>query len=885
MEELTGLTPAEVEERLRLEGYNELPSSGTRGLPAIALEVVREPMFLLLVFAGALYAVLGDLQEAGMLLAFVFVVMGITIYQERKTERALEALRDLSSPRALVIRGGQQVRIAGREVARGDIVLLVEGDRVPADAVLLSCNDLLVDESLLTGESVPVRKLACAGPVTLQVAQARPGGDDLPNMYSGTLVLQGQGIAEVVGIGARTEMGRIGLALQNTDLEPTLLQVQSRRLVRNLAILGLSVCALVVVVYGLTRGDWIAGLLAGVTLAMATLPEEIPVVLTVFLALGAWRIGQKGVLTRRIPAVESLGSATTLCVDKTGTLTINKMTIARLYARGQWFNTLEDHEEDGAAAPIADEPLAMGTPNDELPVHAGALDAPSHELFHPLVEYGILASELDPFDPMEKAFNQLGDRYFKDTEHLHHDWDLVYEYPLSRQLLAMSHVWRSPKRDAYVIASKGAPEAIANLCHFTHEQLDELSERIGAMADDGLRVLGVARAHYKGAEWPGEQHDFDFEFLGLVGLSDPPRPSVSRSLKECREAGIRVIMITGDYPGTARAIARRIGLEPAEDVITGSELDAMSDAELQKRIVSCNIFARVVPEQKLKLVEALKARGEVVAMTGDGVNDAPALKAANIGVAMGLRGTDVAREAASLVLLDDDFSSIVAAVRLGRRIYDNLKKAVAYVFAVHTPIIGLTLLPLLFRWPLIFSPVHVVFLELIIDPACSVVFEAEPEEGDVMSRPPRNPKEPLFGRRMVGLSVLQGLVVLGILIGVYGISLSLGRGAEEARALTFTTLIVANLALILTNRSWSRLIGSTLKVRNTALWWVLGGAVTFLGLVLYVPFLRRLFGFGPLHLVDLAICIAAGLVSVAWFEALKAIMARRRAASSAGGRG
>jgi Ca2+-transporting ATPase len=870
VEEPQGLSSSEAAERLRSEGYNELPSSSKRGFLHIALGVAKEPMFLLLVISGALYAALGDLQEAIMLLGFVFVIMGITIYQERKTERALEALRDLSSPRARVIRDGVQIYIPGREVARGDIVLVAEGDRVPADAVLLSCMDLQADESLLTGESVPVRKLPREGAPTEETGRVRPGGDDLPNIFSGTLIVQGQGVAQVTATGSRTEMGLIGVALENTEQEQTQLQRHSARLVRNMAFVGLFVCALVVVIYGLTRGHWVDGLLAGLTLAMATLPEEIPVVLTIFLALGAWRISQKRVLTRRIPAVESLGSATVLCVDKTGTLTLNKMTIARLYAAGGFLEIAQEHEGE-----VVDT-TKTGDAQAKSPLEEAA-----YEDFHRLMEYGILASELDPFDPMEKAFTRLGERYFKDTEHLHGDWSLVHEYPLSRELLAMSHVWQSPQGDAYVIASKGAPEAVANLCHLDEAQMAEVSRSIDAMAEDGLRVLGVARAFYSGAEWPGAQHDFDFEFLGLVGLADPPRASVAQSLKECRTAGIRVIMITGDYPGTARAIARRIGLGPVEVVITGPELDVMSDSELQERIADCNIFARVVPEQKLKLVQALKARGELVAMTGDGVNDAPALKAANIGVAMGQRGTDVAREASSLVLLDDDFSSIVAAVRLGRRIFDNLKKAVAYIFAVHTPIIGLTLVPLIMRWPLIFSPVHVVFLELIIDPACSVVFEAEPEEKNVMTRKPRPVGEPLFGRKVLGVSILQGAVVLAILVAVYAIALWRDQSTEQARALTFTALIVANLALILTNRSWSRGFISTLRTPNKALWWVLGGAVIFLGLVLYVPALRQLFGFGVLHAVDLAICLAAGVVSVVWFEAFKAIRSKKERAAEA----
>jgi Ca2+-transporting ATPase len=872
-DEQSGLSPAEAGERLDTEGFNELPSGKKRNLLAIALGVVREPMFLLLVISGALYAALGDLKEALMLLGFVFVVMGITVYQERKTERALEALRDLSSPRALVVRGGEQLRIPSREVVRGDIVLVAEGDRVPADAVLVVCDNMQVDESLLTGESVPVRKLASLDRAADTIAASRPGGDDLPTIYAGTLVVQGHGIAQVAATGPRTEMGRIGLALEATEREPTDLQRQSGRLVRNMALVGLGVCVLVVLVYGFTRGRWTEGLLAGLTLAMATLPEEIPVVLTVFLALGAWRISQKNVLTRRIPAVESLGSATVLCVDKTGTLTLNRMTIARLFAGGRSFAVPgegQDENDDRDASAKADAG-SVGVP----------LDDPAHEPFHELMEYGILASELDPFDPMEKAFKVLGARYFSGSEHLHDDWRLVHEYPLSRELLAMSHVWRSPAGDTHLIAAKGAPEAIADLCHFDQAQRDELARAIDAMAEDGLRVLGVARALYKGEEWPGAQHDFDFTFLGLVGLSDPPRPTVAKSLSDCRTAGIRVIMITGDYPGTARAIARQIGLEPVDNVITGPELEGMDDQELEARIGECNIFARMVPEQKLKLVRALKARGEMVAMTGDGVNDAPALKAASIGVAMGQRGTDVAREAASLVLLDDDFSSIVAAVRMGRRVFDNLKKAIAYIFAVHTPIIGLTIIPLIARWPMVFSPVHVVFLELLIDPACSVAFEAEREEKDVMHRRPRPVKEPLFGRKVLGLSVLQGFVVLAVLAVLYGVSLALGKTEDVARALTFTALIVANLALILTNRSWSAGFHTTLRARNTALWWIFGGAVLFLGLVLYVPALRDLFGFGVLHAVDLAICLVAGVLSVAWFEVFKIVRGRRaRAAAS-----
>lgn len=832
---IQGLTEADAAARLAAEGPNELPSSRRRNVLAIALGVVREPMFLLLVACGTIYLILGDIQEAAMLLGFVFIVMGITIYQERKTERALEALRDLSSPRALVIRGGRQRRIAGREVVRGDTLILAEGDRVPADVVLIWEIGLSVDESLLTGESVAVRKR----PGDPGEAMARPGGEDTPFLYSGTLVVSGQGVAVVASIGEATEMGRIGRALDSLEPEGTVLQKQTARLVRNLAVIGLSLCAVVVVVYGLTRGDWLKGILAGLTLAMAVLPEEFPVVLTIFLALGAWRIAKEQVLTRRIPAVETLGSATVLCVDKTGTLTQNRMTVAKLHAGGV---TVDVRPGSGA----------------ELP-----------EAVHEVVEFGILASKKDPFDPMERALRDLGIRSLAKTEHLHDDWTLIHEYPLSRELLAISHVWRAPDGEAFEIAAKGAPEAIADLCHLGPLEMARLLEIVGTLADEGLRVLGVARARFLRGDLPDAQHDFNFEFMGLIGLADPVRESVPDAIAECYHAGIRVVMITGDYAGTARNIARAIGLRSPDDAITGAELDAMDEETLRRRLQTCNVFARVVPEQKLKLVQALKANGEIVAMTGDGVNDAPALKAAHIGIAMGARGTDVAREAAGLVLVEDDFSSIVAAVRMGRRIFDNLQRAMAYIVAIHVPIAGMSLLPVLLNWPLVLLPVHIVFLELIIDPACSIVFEAESGEKNLMRRPPRDSKQPLFSRRVLIVSLLQGLSVLAFALAIYAISLGREQGEPEARALTFTTLIVANLALILTNRSWSRTAVGCLGERNAALWWVVAGAVGFLVLVLQVPALRGVFLFSKLHAADLAVCVGAGLSSVLWFEIVK----------------
>lgn len=831
---LQGLTEQEARERLATDGYNELPSTKKRTFFHILLEVLREPMFLMLIACGVLYLFLGDQEEAIMLMGFVVVIIGITFYQEQKTERALDALRDLSSPRALVIRDGRQQRIAGREVVRDDIVLIAEGDRVPADSVLLTGSNISVDESLLTGESVPVRKRTWDG----QLEMGRPGGDDQPFIYSGTMVVKGQGVVQVRATGIRTEIGKIGKALQILEPEDTNLQQQTGKIVRNFAIIGLAMCAVVVVVFGLTRGDWLHGFLAGITLAMATLPEEFPVVLTIFLALGAWRISQRHVLTRRVPAVEMLGAATVLCTDKTGTLTQNRMTVTHLM-----------HEN---------EMLEVGLKQRNLP-----------ESFHELVEYGILATPPDPFDPMEKAIKELGGRTLVNTEHLHSDWDLMKEYPLSEKLLAMSDVWRSKSQDRFVIAAKGAPEAIADLCHLDETKLEEIKSSVNQMADQGLRVLGVAKAEFSSLNLPAEQHDFEFRFIGLLGLADPVRPEVPHAVEECYQAGIRVIMITGDYPGTARNIARQIGIKPDDDIITGVELDAMSDETLRERIKTTCIFARAVPEQKLRIVAALKANGEVVAMTGDGVNDAPALKAAHIGIAMGGRGTDVARESAALVLVDDNFASIVSAVRMGRRIFDNLKKAMAFIFSVHIPIAGMSLIPVFFKMPLALLPVHVLFLELIIDPSCTVVFEMEEDERDIMQRPPRKLDAPLFGRSMVISGLIQGLGILVVVAAVYIFALSQNLGEGEARMFAFVTLVIGNLGLIFANRSRTLSIVQSLRIPNKALWWVSGGALFFLVLVLSVPALRDVFQFAPVHRWEMALLFASGLTSILFAESVK----------------
>ncbi|MHB8824577.1 MAG: cation-translocating P-type ATPase [Thiobacillus sp.] len=834
-------------ERLAVEGANALPESGPHGTAAMVLEVIREPMFLLLIAATAIYLALGDLHEALMLLFFVAVAMGITLYQSHKTERVLQALRDLTSPRALLLRDGEKQRIAGREVVRDDIVMLAEGDRVPADALLLMSNGLQVDESLLTGEATPVRKAAGDG----QPAAARPGGDDLPWVYSGTLVVQGQGVARVTATGPRTEIGRIGKSLQALRPEPSPLQRQVRRMMWAFALLGAILCGVVVVLYGLTRDAWLEALLAGITLAISLLPQEFLVVLTVFLALGAWRISRSRVLTRRIPALETLGAATILCADKTGTITENRMTVTQLVTRDACY-----------AVDYA---------------HANTLP----EAFHELVEFSVLASLVDPFDPMEKAFRRLADHYLAGTEHLHDDWSLEQHYPLSRDMLAMSHGWKATQRDEYVVAAKGAPEAIADLCHLSAAETAAIAEQADHLAGQGLRVLAIAQATFNGTAWPPQQHDFPFVFLGMIALADPVRVRVPEAIRVARRAGMRVVMITGDYPGTAEAVAREAGIDMGGGILSGPEIDALDDAALRQRLKTTHVFARVAPEQKLRLVQAFKANGEVVAMTGDGVNDASALKAAHIGIAMGGRGTDVAREASSLVLLDDDFATIVDAIRLGRRIYSNLHKAMAYVLAVHVPIAGMALLPLLLGLPLVLAPVHIVFLELVIDPACSIVFEAEPEEPGSMERPPRRAEAPLFSLRTLLLSLLQGATVFLAVAAVYALSLQRGQGADEARALTFATLVIGNLWLILANRSWSTTLLASLHTPNPALWWVIGGTLGFLAFVLYVPGLREVFEFTTLHANDVLLALAAGAAGIAWFELFKWAKGRKTAGDSA----
>ncbi|WP_018152209.1 cation-translocating P-type ATPase [Leeia oryzae] len=820
------LTTDEANALQAAEGFNELAIDQQRSFYRIALEVIREPMFILLLGAGSIYLLIGDIGEALTLLGFVVIIMLVTTIQERRTERALEALRDISSPRALVIRDGVPVRLPGREVVRGDLMMLSEGDRVAADGRILEAHELALDESMLTGESETVSKQA-------------DDPTELGSVFAGTLLTGGQAVVRVEATGQYTQLGKIGQSLQAIDTSSSPLKQEIAALTRRLTVVGLGVCTLLTALFIWIRGDYLAGLLSGITLAMSLLPQEFPVILIVFLAFGARRIATQRVLTRHLSAIETLGATTVLCVDKTGTLTQNRMTVAALIA-GDALLDLQDP-----------------TQVTELP-----------EAFHELLEYAVLASEMQPHDPMELAFHRLANAYLANTEHLHPDWDLTHEYELSPTLLAMSHLWQSKTMPGNTVASKGAPEAILDLCHLDETRTSHILKQAGQLADQGLRVLGIARARHHGDTMPDIQHDFDFEFLGLIGLIDPLRQEVPSAVAECRSAGIRVIMITGDHPRTAKAIGQQAGLDTTQ-MLTGADVQTMPAESLAKAIRHVDIFARVSPLQKLQLVNALKANGEVVAMTGDGVNDAPALKAAHIGIAMGKRGTDVAREAAALVLLDDNFGAIVDAIRLGRRIFRNLRQAMVYTFAVHVPIIVLSIFPLLTGLPLILAPIHIAFLELVIDPVCSVVFEAETPTENLMQRPPRKANEPLLALSSMVLSLLLGLACSVQVALWYLYLLKNGTPAETARAAAFVTLISANTGLIFSSRTSKPGVLKAMGGINILALWIIGASLLILLAITRFTSLATLFAFSTLTIAQWLTAFAVGASAIVLFEVSK----------------
>lgn len=807
-----GLTQQEAAARLVRFGKNVVQEPRSRGLREIATETLREPMFLLLLGAAALYLAVGDFAEGLFLTAGALLSLGLVIIQQARTEQALRELNKLAEPQARVIRDRRTMVIPATDIVPGDLILIGEGGRIPADARLVEGDTLEVDESLLTGEAAARMKT----PLDLDdgvTQSASPDARASCLILAGTLVVRGQGAAVVLRTGTDTEFGRIGVELGTLREEPTLLQRSIRRLIGRLGILAIAFCTLVAFVYGIVRNDWFAGALSGLTLAISLIPEEFPVVLTVFMALGSWRLAKQNVLVRRSAVIETLGATTLLCVDKTGTLTENRMELKQLWHDGVFF---------------------------ELP------SEPPAE-FRRLLEWAQLASAQRPHDPMDSAIQAAAAQPVLDT--------LVRSYALQPKFLAFVQVW-SERDGGIIYAAKGAHEALLPLCAGDRESISNAERAAATLANGGMRVLAVASARFRVD--PNVTPDkVTYQLQGLIGFEDPVRADVPAALHEAQDAGISVAMITGDFPATALAAAKSVGLPTDAGVITGKDLADTGDVPRNARI-----FARIMPEQKLRLVQQFKERGHVVAMTGDGINDAPALAAASVGIAMGLRGTDVAREASDLILLDDRFASIVSGIRLGRRIFSNLRHAITYITAVHIPVAGLALLPILLGLPPIFYPMHLVLLELLLDPLCSLVFEGEPSEPDAMKKPPRRAEEPLFGIRQIALAAIQGAVLLATVLGFYAWLQYSGESEPAARAAAFIALVIGHLSLALAE---GRTPNTTLFARERLTFWLIAtSALLVLAVSLAVPFLSDILRFAipsPFHLLISAII---GLVAGGW---------------------
>jgi Ca2+-transporting ATPase len=798
----TGISEVTAQKRLEEEGQNILPNAGGKSVRRLVFEVLTEPMVLLLVACGALYSLIGEPAEAIMLLFSLVLMVALTLIQSFRSERALSKLRELAAPRALVVRDGVARRIPGADVVRGDFVILNEGDRIPADGVLAEGESLLVDESLLTGESAAVIK-----------------DQDHSGLYGGTVVVQGHGTMNVEKIGSKSELGHIGAALLSPSSGRTVLQQEVRKLVGTIFRISIAVSGILALVYAHNRNDPLGGLLLGLSLAMAILPNEIPAVLTIFFAMGASRMARFGVISRNSASIENLGAVSVLCADKTGTLTLNQMSVDTIWTpEGEW-------RRPGTGRLV------------ELP-----------ESVHEAMEYAVLASRSETVEPMEIALHSLAHETLRETEHLHPEWISVREYPV-RAGWMMSQAWQQGEGANHVIGAKGAPEAVLPLCELDQNSRAAVQERVKSMAGAGLRVLAVAKASYPGSDLPEHQEKIIFRFVGLLGLKDPLRPEAREFTDECERLGVRVVMMTGDHPATALAIARELGIDSGAPPITGEELNALTDIQLKEKLPQVRIFSRVKPEQKLRIVKAYQELGERVGMTGDGVNDAPALKRADVGIAMGGRGTDVAREAAHLVLLRDDFGSILAAIKLGREMRENLRDAFRYILSIHVPVIGLSILPVLMNLPLILLPVHIAFLHIWVEPVSSIAFEGESQK----NRPLGTRAAPLFDSKALGETLFRGARILAALLIVYVFAWYRGKGEWDTRGLTFTTLLFSNLGLLL--------IPVVRKSLRKRVWIGIGlGTISSYFLMLQLPVVRNLLRVNPLHPVDLMVCALLGVV-------------------------
>ncbi len=808
--DLQGLNPEEVAQSRALHGSNQIYVRPQRRIWHMLQDVGTEPMFLLLVIACVLYFLIGDAAEAWLMVGAVIFVTLIEIVQEFRSEKALSALRQLSQPRVVVIRAGKRQELPVEEVVVEDLIAFEEGERIAADVLLLQQNDLSVDEAILTGESLAVTK------------NPDEAGRNL--LYQGTTVASGAGIARVRAVGVQTEFGKLGKSIESIETEPTPLQRQISRFVRQMLWAGLLAFLVVCAINYAYSGSFLSALLYSLAFAMALVPEEIPVAFTTFMALGAYRMTRKHVLVKQPKTVESLGAATVICLDKTGTITESKMTVAEV----------ADYSGKGRT-----------------------------------LEYAMWASEPTPFDAMEKAIHVA---YEKETsKDRRGSAQMIHEYPLGGVPPMMTHVFLPADTTERIVAAKGAVERILRVCNMDAAKKTDILDKTKEMARKGYRILGVCSAALTDEKYPAKQDDFPWTFEGLLALYDPPKAGIAKVMNDFYQAGIAVKMVTGDYPETALNIAKESGIRVRGEAVSGETVMQMNQTQLREIVGGTDVFARMFPEAKLRVVEALKANGEIVAMTGDGVNDGPALKAAQVGVAMGHRGTEIAKSAASMVLLDDNLAHMVNAIKTGRLIYYNLRKAIRYIISIHLPIVLVVLFPLLFDWPYLhmLTPIHVIFLELIMGPTCAIAFENEPAEPNVLRKPPRTEGANLFSWPELSLSLLQGfLITVGVFV-MYHYAIWLGKDEATTRSFVFITMLLANIFLTFANRSFEYTIARTLFYRNRLLWWMVGVSVLVLVTILLVPVARNMFQLGIITAAETGWCLLAALVSVGWFELWK----------------